>query len=168
MVEETNEATLPDLMAAFFKNPGEHFDALAEMVSDFDCEKLENFDELQSLVPVGGIVPDECHVCITEFDQAPYLFVTRAPTKLVAGEHETDIAILTRRVAMIAANEEEIFEWVCDFSQTDPIKNDEGNGNHSWQWTLPKSTNVIGDGYRLFVAPKERMFLLDRISTIRG
>jgi len=167
MSENTNLRSLINVMEVFFKDPGDHFDALSEMVARFDCEILDDHEEAQSLIPVGEAANEQCHICYTEFDFAPYLIATTAPARLVKGEDKQLINFQTRRIAMLEVNEEDIFEWLCDLSNTDPVRNNEDGGSHSWFWSLPPKDDVIADGFRLFSAPSEGMLVLDRIATVK-
>ncbi len=166
-MSDMQESSLEDMMTIFFKDPPDHYDALSEMVTRFDYEILPDITEAQSLIPTGQIPNNDVHVCYTDFENAPYLITTRALANIIQGEDQQKVAITTRRIALLEVEEETLFEWLCDFAGADPVKKDEGGGNHSWYWTKLAGSNIVQDGFRLYVSPEQGMFLVDRIVTAR-
>ncbi len=158
---------LKSLLKRFLTDTPDIENPLADVVGAFGLERLESFDEVESLLPVGNVPSAFIDGCYTDLDDAPFLFATRAGVNFVLAEgenpQETMIG-LTRRCAMLNTQERDIFEWLSDLSGVDPVRTDEEAGNHSWTYKLKPKAPMTADHYRLFVAKAEGMLVVDRIS----
>ena len=152
-------------MAVFFGGPGDFFDGLKTVTQRFDYDILDDQAPAQSLIPTGNVKVDECVICFTDLEQAPFLITTRSKADVVMNAKTDHVVFVTRRIAMLQEDEAEICNWVSAFSGVEPTRREEVDGNISWVWALPKSPEIVQDNYRLYVAKTEKMLVLDRMAT---